>query len=158
METFTFEDASIRGIAIVFVSTDCPIANSYLPLLGRLADEYSGAGIRIFIVHPYPEVSVVDARRHAREFKIDSPVVIDNDQRISKTVGATVTPEVFVFVRQQKQPVYRGRIDNRYAGYGKKRRVATTHELADALDAVIAGQTPAESITEAIGCHISFVD
>jgi hypothetical protein len=151
-----FDDDSIRAIALIFVSTDCPIANSYQPLLRRLADQYKPDGIRFFIIHPKLELTNKAARKHAGEFNIESPVVVDTGQKISRRVGATVTPQVFVFVRDQKKPAYQGRIDNLYAGYGKKRNVATAHELADALDAVLAGRAPKKSKTEAVGCYISY--
>ena len=153
-----FEDESTRGLVLVFVSTDCPVANSYQPLLHRLADKYRQDGIRFFMIHPDPKITADDARHHAREFKIHSPVVIDEGQQISRRVGATITPQAFVFVRDQNHSIYHGRIDNRYAGYGKKRNAATTHDLADALDAVVAGVLPKTPKTNPVGCHISYAD
>ena len=151
-----FDDKSTRGIALVFTSTDCPIANSYQPLLQRLAEKHAENGVRLFMIHPSPELTVDQACKHAKDFKIKAPVVIDTDLSISRRVGARVTPEVFVFVRGQKEPVYQGRIDNRYAGYGRKRNVATTNELADALDAVVAGRPIKNPKTKAVGCFISY--
>jgi predicted dinucleotide-utilizing enzyme len=108
------------------------------------------------MIHPNPELTSDQAREHATQFRIKSPVVIDTNQVISRRVGATVTPQAFVFVRDQKTPVYEGRIDNLYAGYGKKRNVATTRDLAAALEAVVAGRPAKESKTEAVGCYISY--
>ena len=152
-----FDDESVRAIALIFISTDCPIANSYQPLLQRLAGQYDRHAIRFFLIHSNPEVTVAKARKHANEFKIKPPVVIDVNQTISRRVGAIITPQAFVIVRDQESPAYQGRIDNLYAGYGKKRKTATTHDLADALDAVIAGRAPEKSKTEAVGCYISYL-
>lgn len=151
-----FDDESTRAIALVFVSTDCPIANSYQPLLHRMAKKYGENGISFFMIHPDPKTTADSARKHAQEFDIRVPVVIDTDQSISQRVGATVTPQAFVFVGDQSAPAYQGRIDDLYADYGKKRTVATTHELADALDAIVSGKPVEQSRTEAIGCFISF--
>lgn len=151
-----FDDQSTRGIVLVFISTDCPIANSYQPLLQRLASKHSQNGIRMFMIHPNPDLTVAQARTHASEFEIKVPVVIDADQSIARGVGATVTPQAFVFVRDEKTPAYQGRIDNLYAAYGKKRRVATSHELADALEAVEAGRPVKISKTKPLGCFISY--
>ena len=151
-----FDDESTRGIALVFISTDCPIANSYQPLLQHLAEGYEKDGIRFFMIHPNPEVTADQVRKHASEFKIKSPVIIDSNQTISRRVGATVTPQAFVFARGQKTPIYQGRIDNLYAAYGKKRNVATTRDLAEALDAMVAGRPAKTSKTEAVGCFISY--
>ncbi|TWT97126.1 redoxin domain-containing protein [Neorhodopirellula pilleata] len=153
-----FEEQSTRGLVLVFISTDCPIANGYQPQIQRLADEYRRDGVRVFMIHPSQTLSTEEARKHASEFGITTPVVIDNDQSIARRAGATVTPQAFVFGRNQRLPIYHGRIDNLYAGYGKKRKVATTHDLADALEAVVAGRAVENAKTVAVGCFISYAE
>ena len=108
------------------------------------------------MIHPGPTLSIEEARKHASEFGITVPVVIDTDQSIARRAGATVTPQAFVFARNQESLLYQGRIDNLYAGYGKKRKVATTHELADALEAVVAGRAVENPKTKPVGCFISY--
>ena len=152
-----FTDAEVQGIVLVFISTDCPIANSYQPLLSRLEAEHVKHGIQFFMVHPNRQVGIEKARQHADEYDIQCPVLIDGEQHLARKVGAKVTPEVFVYLRGESQPVYHGRIDNRYATYGKKRRTATTHELSDALDAIASDQRPAIRHAEPVGCIISYV-
>ena len=153
-----FEEESTRGLVLIFISTDCPIANSYHPLLQQLVDQYRGTGVRVFMIHSSPTLSIEEARKHSDKFAISAPVVIDTDQSIARRAGATVTPQAFVFVRNQERPVYQGRIDNRYAGYGKKRKVATTHDLADALEAIVAGRAVKNAETIAVGCFISYAE
>jgi hypothetical protein len=50
---------------------------------------------------------------------------------------------------------YRGRIDNFYAALGKPRQRATSHDLRNALAAVVAGRTVEPPRTEALGCYIT---
>lgn len=150
-----FDDESVEAIVLVFIATDCPIANSYQPKLQRLAKQYAEAGIRMFLIHPRPDLSVDKARQHAKEYGIELPVVIDNKLKITRRVGATVTPQAFVFARGLPEAVYQGRIDNLYATFGKKRRTATTDELGDALQALAAGGQVEVQQTKSIGCIIS---
>ena len=65
----------------------------------------------------------------------------------------TVTPEVAVFDAEGTRR-YRGRIDDINADYGKQRVHAQHHELIDALTAVLSGEVPTVTETEAIGCPI----
>ena len=152
-----FDDESTHGIVLVFISTDCPIANSYHPLLRRMAESHAQDGIRFFMVHPDPKTPVEGARKHSEQFEIQVPVVIDKDQAISRRIGATVTPQVFVLVRGEESPVYQGRIDDLYVDFGKKRTAATTHDLADAIKAIVSGKTISQKETKPIGCFISFM-
>lgn len=49
---------------------------------------------------------------------------------------------------------YRGRIDNLYINIGRTRQQVTSHDLTDALDAVLAGRPVKQPTTEALGCYI----
>ena len=75
------------------------------------------------------------------------------------TAGQVVVPrggsvQVAVVLDKSGSVRYRGRIDNFYADLGKPRRAATTHDLRDALDAVVAGRAVAHPETTPIGCFI----
>ena len=54
--------------------------------------------------------------------------------------------------------LYRGRIDNLYAALGQKRPRATTRDLREALDAILAGQPVPHATNQAVGCLIPNVD
>ncbi len=151
-----FDETETRGIALIFISTDCPIANSYQPLLQRMAREYVDRGMRFFLIHPIPDLTIEQARNPAREFMIETPVVIDANLSIASRVGATNTPQAFVYSRDGRTPAYQGRIDNRFAGYGKKRNVATSHDLAAALESIVTGRPVSRPKTKPIGCFLSY--
>lgn len=153
-----FEDQTTRAVVLVFISVDCPIANAYQPLLKKLARQHADQGVRWFMIHPHSGTTAARAAAHARQFEIEVPIVVDQQQTITRRVGARVTPEVLVFTNAEKEAVYQGRIDNLYAGFGKKRAAATTHELADALQAIVDGQPNQVKRTEPIGCFIAFED
>jgi hypothetical protein len=68
---------------------------------------------------------------------------------------ATTVPEVFLFDGEE-QLLYRGRIDDTYAGIGKKRPQARTHDLRDRLDALVAHKPIAFAHLPAVGCPITF--
>jgi hypothetical protein len=80
--------------------------------------------------------------------------VIDGDRAIAKRAGATITPQAVVLT-STSAIAYRGRIDNQYAALGKPRRVVTSHDLHDAIDAVLTGTKVPHAETEAIGCFIA---
>src|SRR6266850_777554 len=76
---------------------------------------------------------------------------------LKQTPGKVV---VLVFVRtdcpiSNRALVYHGRIDDLYREFGKARRAATTHELADAIEAASKGVAPPSAAAEGVGCFIS---
>jgi len=147
------EDAGTKAVALVFVLPDCPICNAYIPALNRLHEEFSPRGVTLALVHADPETTTEKAKAHASEFQIQCPVAIDAGQRWVKKAGATTAPEAAVF-SARGELLYRGRIDDQYAGLGKRRTVVTSHDLRDALEAILAGKPVPQSRTEAVGCPI----
>jgi len=148
-----FENDSCPAFVVIFVMHDCPISNSYIPQLNRWHQWLDSHNVPLLVVHADPNITREQAREHAREYKIAWPVIVDPDQAWVQRAGATRVPEAVVFSRQE-EILYRGRIDNQYAGLGKRRTVTTSHELRDALDAIVSGKPVAEPRMEAVGCFI----
>jgi len=143
-----------KGAVLFFISHDCPISNSYAPEINRIFATYGGAGKFTFgVVHPYAELTVEEARKHAKEFSLKAPVFIDAKHVLCDRVGATITPQVAV-VSPDGKVLYLGRIDDKWAGYGKSRVDPTVRDLRAALDAILDGKPVPTARTDAIGCPI----
>lgn len=154
-QSMPFEEKSTRAIVVVFVTTDCPISNYYQPTLRRLEKQFRERGIAFFLCHSNATVDLSAIKTHRREFRIQIPVVVDTDQKIARRLGGRVTPEAFLIDRTGKS-LYRGRIDDLYADFGKRRRVASKHDLRDAIDAYLNGRKISPAKTKAVGCYIDF--
>jgi hypothetical protein len=147
------EHPELQALVMVFVLQDCPIANSYHPRLNELTDTFADRGVKFFVIETDPAIDVAAARKHREEYAMRPAVVVDAEHRWVKHTGATKTPEAAVFLPDGKL-VYRGRIDDRYAGLGKKRTEATVHDLQNTLEAVLAGRSVPNAMTDAVGCYI----
>jgi hypothetical protein len=147
-----FSDPETKAVAMVFTLPDCPIANSYIPEINRLHAWMQSRGVQLLVVQVDPDLTAEGARRHAEEYQIQPPVVLDAQHALVNKAGATRTPEAAVFSPSGKL-LYRGRINDQYVGYGKRRPQATSHDLRDALEAILAGR-PALPGKEAVGCPI----
>ena len=142
---------------LVFVRTDCPVANRYAPELRRLQDRFSGKGVAFWLVYPDPSEKPDEIRRHQREFGLAFRALRDPQHELVKATQATVTPEAAVFVAGPDGPrmVYRGRIDDRYVDFGRSRAAPTRRDLRDVLQALGAGSAVTPRTTPAVGCFIS---
>jgi hypothetical protein len=70
---------------------------------------------------------------------------------VAHRFGAVATPDIFVFDRA-RQLAYRGRIDDSWKDPSR----VTRHELAEALDALLAGARPPKDQKPSIGCSIKW--
>jgi hypothetical protein len=104
-------------------------------------------------VQPDAGRAPADVKKYAADFGFTYPVLEDPQQTLTRAAGATMQPQVVV-LSPQGHVLYSGRIDDRYIEIGKSRYEPTTHDLRDALDAVLAGKPVAHAKTQAVGCVI----
>ena len=142
-----------KATAIVFLAHDCPISNAYAPEINRIAADYAKRGVRFLLAYAESDLDAAGARQHAHSYGYKFPAVLDPKFRLSHALGATVTPEVAV-LSADGRTLYRGRIDNRFLSYGKKRAQPTQRDLRVALDAIVTGKPIPHATTTAIGCFI----
>jgi len=138
------------GSVLIFYWHDCPICNSYAPEINRLCS--AETNFAFYIVQVDPDLTPTAALKHAKDFRLLPPVLLDGKHRLVKLAGATITPEAVVFGKN-KIVLYRGRIDNLYPSLNQRRAEATEHDLQDALDAITAGK-PIKAQWPAVGCSI----
>jgi hypothetical protein len=100
-----------------------------------------------------PDLTDADVASHAKDFHLAFPVVRDREGTLATRLGASVTPEAFV-IDDEGRIRYHGRIDDQFADRQKPNANTATHELRDALLAVLDGRQPALASVEAVGCPI----
>jgi hypothetical protein len=138
--------------AVFFVTTDCPIANAFAPEIRRICREYPELSCTLIYVDP--RTSDTEAAKHSAEFgHLDYPRAVDRGQQIIRAAGAEITPEALL--AKDGAIVYRGQIDNRFAGWGKKRRAPTEFPLREAVEALRKGGRPPRAHVPAVGCYIA---
>jgi hypothetical protein len=145
--------AGAPATVLLFVSTTCPISNRYAPEVRRLRDRYAPRGVAFWAVYPGERETSGAVAEHVRAYDAAGAALRDPDHALVRRAGATVTPEVAVF-RPGGALAYRGRIDDRFAGFGQERAEPTRHDLAEALDAVLDGRAVEVPSTTPLGCAI----
>lgn len=138
---------------VVFMGTQCPIANSYLPDLKKLQDEYADQGVRVLGINSNPADSPAEVAKHAEEFELNFQVLVDKQQVAADIFRADRTPDVFVLDRR-RNVLYAGRIDDRI-GYSHKRATSRRNDLLEAVKEVLAGEQVSVPETKTLGCKIT---
>ncbi len=168
VENFTLNDyhgqpysldqvAKDKVVVLAILGTECPLCRIYAPRLAELGKEYEPQGVAFLGIAPNRQDAVTEIAAYARTHELEFPILKDLKQVVSDQLGATRTPEVVVLDKDHKI-AYRGRIDDQY-GFNRDNQSyqlsePKQHELASALDAVLAGKPLAESEVAAAGCLI----
>jgi len=150
---WTLREPGLRGVALIFVLQDCPVANSYAPRIERLHEDFAGRSLRLLVVQADPRATDETLRQHAREHAWTVPVVTDPRHELVRAAGATEAPQAIVWDASGRQ-VYAGRIDDQFVEWGKKRPEPTRHDLREVLERLAAGQEIAPATTPVVGCYL----
>lgn len=148
--------ASLRGPAatvLITLDPECPFCQGYAPVIDSLEEHFRDRGVRFAGLYPTAFIHPDSAARFARLSGFDFPQVMDVDCSLANALHARVTPECFVLDAEDAL-IYRGAIDDWAVRTGRHKAKATKHHLADALDALLAGGSPAHEEVIAKGCIV----
>ena len=148
--------ADAKAIVFMVQGNGCPVVRNALPDLREARARFQERGVAFLMINANLQDGAESIRAEAEEFGIDFPILVDESQAVGERLALTRTAEVLV-LDAAREIAYRGPINDRLA-YERQRKAARRHYLADALDAVLAGRTPAVRSKMAIGCLIHFPD
>ena len=142
-----------KAVVYCFLGTECPVSNGYAAQMQRLAEQYAAQGATFVGAYSEPGVAADEAKQHGVEYGLKFVRLLDGEQKLAAQAGIQRVP-TFVVVRPDGTIAYRGRIDDRWSPEGKRRNDPRTHELADAVEAVLAGKSPPLAETPTFGCPL----
>jgi len=153
--------AAAKALLIIFTCNHCPTAQAYEDRMIAVAGDYKAKGVATVAISPnsplgllYEELGYTDLNDDYEDMIIRSdykgynfPYLYDgDDEAVSMQYGPAVTPHAFLFDEDRKLQ-YVGRLDG-----SEKPGTANAEDLRAAIDAVLAGETPAEQVTKTFGC------
>jgi hypothetical protein len=154
-ELMPFKQDGSKASVLIFLTQDCPISNRYAPEIRRIASDYRGKSIRLFLVFVDPSAGEKQIEKHLQDYGLaEVTAILDREHALVRATGASITPEAAV-AGPGGEIFYRGRIDNLYAALGKQRRQVTERDLRNALDAIVKDEKVPAARTQAIGCYIA---
>jgi thiol-disulfide isomerase/thioredoxin len=147
----TISPSKSAATVLIFVSTQCPISNSYNERMNALYKEYSAKGIQFAFVNANVNESPSEIEEHAKSNHFAFKIYKDAGNVLADKFGANVTPETFVF---DKSGVlrYHGYIDD-----ATNPARVQVHGLRQAIDAVVSGRPVEMKEARAFGCTIKRV-
>jgi peroxiredoxin len=143
-------------VVVVFTCNHCPYAQAYEDRLIALQKDFAPRGVQLIAINSndaagYPEDSFDNMVRRAQKKGFNFPYLRDETQRIARCYGAEYTPEAFV-LNADRAVCYIGRVDDNWQHPEKAR----SHDLRQAIEAVLTGQPIENPVTHAIGCSIKW--
>jgi peroxiredoxin len=138
------EDMRGHVVVLLFTHTDCATSRAYTARWNALADKYASSGVRVLAVNSHGE-SPDKIARHTRETGQNFWTLRDETGEVARTYGAKVSPYCVV-IGPLGRLRYAGAFDNNL-----DERLASEHWCEDAVQALLAGEHPPVSLTQAFG-------
>ena len=144
------------GTLVVFSCNTCPWVIRWEDRYVSLANTYAQKGIGMIAVNSNAarfggEDSLEEMVEHAKNNRYNFPYAQDPESELASAFGATKTPHIYLFDGDDKL-VYRGAIDDN----AKNAKKVDVPFLANAIDALLAGNPINPQTTKALGCSIKF--
>lgn len=149
----SFNGEESIGTVFFFLSPECPLCENYSLNINQLFHRYDSNQISMYGIFPGTYYSTSQIKAFKIKYEMDLPFLLDPNYTLTRSLKASVTPEVFVF-NEQQELIYQGAIDNWMVSLGKKRTVITEHYLEDAIKALEDQSYPKTRKTKPIGCYI----
>jgi peroxiredoxin len=136
----SFKDA--RVLVIAFSCNHCPYVIGSEERMKQFHDTYSIHGVAFVAINSneqenHPTDSFEHMVENARQKGFMFPYLRDESQEVALAYGALRTPHYYVFDENRKLR-YTGRMDDNPRNPGQE----TTHELQDAVEALLRGESP----------------
>ncbi|MFN2443101.1 MAG: thioredoxin family protein [Thermoanaerobaculia bacterium] len=161
--TLSSKDLTEDVVILVFLANHCPWVQGMDGDLVRFVDEMEGKSVRVVgvSVNHREDDRLPAMKKHAKKNGYQFSYVFDESQNLGRALGATRTPEYFVFDEGRKL-VYMGAIHNSPARRGNDGEIHYTRgepsefHLRDAVRQVLAGQPVSVPETRAHGCSVEY--
>lgn len=145
------------ALLVVFMCNHCPFVKHVAAGLAQLARDYQTRGVAMVGINSndvtsHPDDSPDRMREEAQARGYMFPYLFDESQQVAKAYRAACTPDFFLFDKSRRL-VYRGQMDSSRPDNGIP---VTGADLRAALDAVLAGRSPAAEQKSSIGCNIKW--
>ena len=145
-----------EGTLVVFSCNTCPWVIRWEDRYVSLANTYAPKGIGMIAVNSNAarfgsEDSLEEMVEHAKNNGYNFPYAQDPESELASAFGATKTPHIYLFNADDKL-VYLGAIDDN----AKSAKKVEVPFLANAIDALLAGNPINPQTTKALGCSIKF--
>ena len=143
-----------KAIVLFVQGNGCPIVRSLLTDFHAVVSDYTEQGVTFFMINSNVQDGREKIFKEASEFGFQVPVLDDSAQLIADELDLNITAEALVLHPTTRQVLYRGPVNDRL-DYEAQKNEPQNRYLRDALDAVLAGETPISREHVTRGCTVT---
>lgn len=161
--SYSDSDFDADVLVLVSLANHCPWVRGMDQGLVELVNSFEGQSVQVlgFSVNRREDDQLPAMVEHGRKVGYNFTYVYDDSQALGRALGATITPEYFVFDRNRTL-TYMGLLHNSPARETRSGEIMFTDGeptrffASDAISATLAGTLPDPAETRAQGCSVKY--
>ncbi|HMO24796.1 MAG TPA: thioredoxin family protein [Tepidisphaeraceae bacterium] len=155
-ETVNLSDLKGKIVVLEWFNEECPYVVKHYKQghMQKLANKYAEKGVVWLAINSTNGKTNADNASVADKWSMPMAILNDSDGTVGKQYGATNTPHMYVIDAEGKI-AYMGAIDSDRSADTSKVDGATNY-VAEALDALLAGESVKTAETRAYGCSVKY--
>lgn len=136
-----YRQRAASAVVLYVYGRGCPITRAVLPDLHALADDFAERGVTFWLIDANPQDDRAALAEEAEAWKIALPILLDEAQLVRRALRLERTAEALVIDPASWTVVHRGALNDRL-DYEVQRQRASRRPVAEALEVLLASQTP----------------
>ncbi|MBT5953613.1 redoxin domain-containing protein [bacterium] len=146
-----------KAIVIISHGIGCPIVRKNISAIQLLNEQFYSKGIQFFFLNANIQDTCSLIKEEADSYSIDIPILKDNTQFISHSLGFLRTANAIIIDPKTWTVVFEGPVDSSQ-NYGFQSRMKEIPFLKNALNQILSNQVISPSKEDAKGCLIAYED
>jgi len=141
------------AIVLFVQGNKCPIVRNAFSDFNQIKSSFKDKNVSFFMINANVQDDRKSIASEAKEFGVETPILIDTDQLVADVLDIDITAEAFVINPKDWSVAFRGPLNDRI-GYESQKNEASADYLADAIQELLTHGTVENSFVNTKGCAV----
>jgi peroxiredoxin len=152
---YSLKDFKSRSYLVIFICNHCPYVKARIKDVVELQSKFDNADLQVIGINSndpnYENEGFDNMVKFSKDYSLNFPYLIDDDQTVAKEFGAVCTPDPFLF-DANKRLVFHGKINDAL----EPGMTPSSNTMEENIGKLLGGFAIEKDFDPSIGCSIKW--
>ncbi len=152
---YSLKDFKSRSYLVIFICNHCPYVKARIKDVVELQSKFDNADLQVIGINSndpnYEDEGFDNMVKFSKDYSLNFPYLIDDDQTVAKEFGAVCTPDPFLF-DANKRLVFHGKINDAL----EPGMTPYSNTMEENINKILGGFAIEKDFDPSIGCSIKW--
>ena len=152
---YSLKDFKSRSYLVIFICNHCPYVKARIKDVVELQSKFDNADLQVIGINSndpnYEDEGFYNMVKFSKDYSLNFPYLIDDDQTVAKEFGAVCTPDPFLF-DANKRLVFHGKINDAL----EPGMTPSFNTMEENINKLLGGFAIEKDFDPSIGCSIKW--